>query len=84
MKKAISVILIVQRRTKNSKERDQIGRDEVYLMREEKKKYHIYTYIYIYIYAISRAGSMNLGTLGESFKWGLLLYLIINSYIFFN
>ena len=83
MKKAISVILIVQRRTKNSKERDQIGRGEAYLMRESKKSI-IYTYIYIYIYAISRAGSMNLGTLGENFRWGLLLYLIINSYIFFN
>ena len=32
----------------------------------------------------ARAGSMNLGALGESFKRGLLLYLIINSYIFFN
>ena len=32
----------------------------------------------------SRADSMNLGALGEIFKWGLLLYLIINSYIFFN
>ena len=31
----------------------------------------------------ARAGSTNLGALGESFKWGLLLYLIINSYIFF-
>ena len=49
MKKAISVILIVQRRTKNSKERDQIGRGEAYLMRESKKSI-IYTYIYIYIY----------------------------------
>ena len=29
-----------------------------------------------------KAGSMNLGALGESFKRGLLLYLIINSYIF--
>ena len=48
MKKAISVILIVQRRTKNSKERDQIGRGEAYLMRESKKSI-IYTYIYIYI-----------------------------------
>ena len=84
MKKAISVILIVQRRTKNSKERDQIGRGEAYLMRESKKSI-IYIYIYIYqIYAISRVGSMNLGALGESFRWGLLLYLIINSYIFFN
>ena len=82
MKKAISVILIVQRRTKNSKERDQIGRGEAYLMRESKKSI---IYIYIYqIYAISRVGSMNLGALGESFRWGLLLYLIINSYIFFN
>ena len=31
-----------------------------------------------------KADSMNLGALGESFKWGLLLYLIINLYIFFN
>ena len=29
-----------------------------------------------------KAGSMNLGALGESFKRGLLLYLIINLYIF--
>ena len=32
--------------------------------------------------APSRAGSMNLGALGEYFKWGLLFNLIINSYIF--
>ena len=30
----------------------------------------------------SRAGSTNLEVLGKSFKWSLLLYLIINSYIF--
>ena len=31
-----------------------------------------------------RASSTNLGALGKSFKWGILLYLIINSYIFFQ
>ena len=31
-----------------------------------------------------KADSMNLGALGKSFKWGLLLYLIINSYIYFS
>ena len=29
-----------------------------------------------------KVDSMNLGALGENFKWGLLLYLIINSYFF--
>ena len=33
---------------------------------------------------IARVGSMNLGALSERFKLGLLLYLIINSYICFS
>ena len=33
---------------------------------------------------LSLAGSANLGVLGESFRQGLLLYIIINSYIFFQ